>query len=315
MTKQNWEIKSERIREQFEELKKSSPARCAPRLNLSWSNWGFGVEPLQASAQRLARAGLKYIELHGNHYAPDLGYDVDEVLQMLEDHGLRVSGVCGIFSPDNDLSSNRPSQRQAAINYIRREVPFARAVGGYYLIVGPGAGGRPVPYDDMEVFRSAQTLRCVADLFVENGVKAAVEPIRSAEVSIIHTISEAKEYLALVDHPGVAHVNGDVYHMQTEESHIGEAVREAGEQLANLHIADSNRSAPGDGCLDMDTVIRALYLLGHNQEGKFVTFEPIGHGRDPLPAMHGVPDPAMLDQLVCRSVAYFRDREQAVLSA
>ena len=27
-----------------------------------------------------------------------------------------------------------------------------------------------------------------------------------------------------VNHPGVKHINGDVYHMQTEEPHIGEAL-------------------------------------------------------------------------------------------
>lgn len=78
----------------------------------------------------------------------------------------------------------------------------------------------------------------VADLFAEHGVKAAIEPIRSAEVSFIHTFEEAKKYINAVNHPGVKHINGDVYHMQAEECHIGEALVNVGDMLVNLHMAD-----------------------------------------------------------------------------
>ena len=74
-------------------------------------------------------------------------------------------------------------------------------------------------------------------------------------------------YIAAVDHPGVKHINGDVYHMQSEESHIGAALLEAGAALTNLHFADSNRCALGEGSLDVDTIIRALYVLGYNSPG------------------------------------------------
>jgi sugar phosphate isomerase/epimerase len=130
----------------------------------------------------------------------------------------------------------------------------------------------------------------------------------------VHTIAEAKRYIAAVGHPGVAHINGDVYHMQSEESHIGEALVEAGEMLVNLHMADSNRCALGLGSMDLDTIIRALYLLGYNADGHYVTPEPLGPGGDPYPAMHGKPQPAQLDALVGQSARYFREREEAVLS-
>jgi len=313
VTKQNLAIKNEKIREEFETLRQRKPEQFTRRLNLSWSNWGFGMERLEVSAQRLSAAGLNFIELHGNHYGADLGYKVDEVLEILGNYGIKVAGVCGMFSADNDLSSNRPVQRQRAIDYLKREILFTEAVGGSYLLVVPGAVGRPQPYDDMEFARSVETLRLVADLFVEHNVRAAIEPIRSAEVSFVHTIADARQYIAAVDHPGVAYINGDVYHMQTEESHIGEALLEAGDMLINLHFADSHRGALGRGSLDVDTIIRALYLIGYNTENKYVTFEPLGAGGDPYPAMYGKPDPAMLDELVTESVSYFRSREEAVL--
>ncbi|MDP6380252.1 MAG: sugar phosphate isomerase/epimerase family protein, partial [Phycisphaerae bacterium] len=251
MAKQNFEVKNEKIRKAFEELRKTQPAKLKRNLNLSWSNWGFGLEPLDVSAKRLAKYGIKYIELHGNRYGPDIGYRTKETKKILADNGLEVGGICGMFSADADLSSNRPHVRQRAIDYVRRQVEMAREFGGTYLLIVPGAVGRPNAMDAYEFDRSSDALRTVADLFVKNKVKAAIEPIRSAEVSLCHTIADAQEYIDAVNHKGVQHINGDLYHMWTEEAHLGTAILSAGKQLVNLHMADSNRCAFGEGQMDL----------------------------------------------------------------
>ena len=103
--------------------------------------------------------------------------------------------------------------------------------------------------------------------------------------------------------------------MLVEESHIGEALLKAGKQLTNLHMADTNRCALGEGSLDLDIIIMALYLLDYNNDDScFVTPEPLGPGGDPYPMQHSKTDPAILDKLVFDSVTYFREREEAVLS-
>lgn len=311
---QNYQLKSEKIKHAFLQLKREKPELFQNRLNLSWSNWGFGLEQLEDSVIRLKDAGINYIELHGNHYGEDLGYDVESTLEVLEKHQVKVSGTCGMYSKENDLSSNMPSKRQAAINYIKREIDFTSRVGGYYLLVVPAAVGRPDAYDDTEFERSVMTLRSLGDLFMERKIKAAIEPVRSAEVSMIHTILDAKKYIRAINHSSINYINGDVYHMQSEEAHIGEAILEAGDQLVNLHIADSNRGALGEGSMDLDTIIMALYLIGFNQEGKFVTPEPLGPGGDPYPAMNAIPDKSKLDQLVTKTAKYFRERENELLA-
>ncbi len=311
---QNYEKKNKQIREAFEKLKRERPEALDSRLNLSWSNWGFGIEPLEETAARLEKAGIRYIELHGNHYGPDLGYQAKKTLSILGDHGISVSGVCGMFSADNDLSSNRAIYRQAAVDYLKREINFTAQVKGDYLLVVPGAVGRPQAYDNTEFERSVESLRLVSDLFVQHGIKAAIEPIRSAEVSFVHTVKEAEDYIRAVNHPGVQHINADVYHMQSEEAHIGEALIAAGDRLVNLHMADSNRGALGDGAMDLDTIIMALYIMGFNRQGRYITPEPLGPGGDPYPAMHGKPDKEKLDRLVLRTASYFREREEALLS-
>lgn len=315
MKLQRFEEINHQIRSAFETLKKESPEKLKNRLQFSWSNWGFGLESFDQSCARLEKAGIRFIELHGNHYGPDLGYDVKETKKIMDAHGIQCGGVCGMFSEDNDLSSNRHIQRQAAIDYIKREAEFTAQMGGKYMLVCPAAVGRARKYDDSEIERSVDSLSRVADVFVQHGIRAAIEPIRAAETSIVHTFQEAKEYMAKLNHPGVRHINGDVYHMLVGESHIAQAIWHAEGVLTNLHMADTNRCALGDGALDLDAIIMALYLIGYNNDPNcFVTPEPLGPGGDPYPAQNAKTDPAILDKLVFDSVTYFREREEELLA-
>lgn len=314
MKYQRFEKINHTIREAFLAWKRQNGVPTE-RLKFSWSNWGFGLESFDTSCTRLEKAEIHYIELPGNHHGPDLGYKPAEVLKIMEDHGIKVSGICGMFSADNDLSSNRPVKRQAAIDYIKRESEFTAAVGGKYMLICPAAVGRPGKYDDSEIDRSIDSLSRVADVFTEYKIRGAIEPIRAAETSIIHTFAEAKDYISRLNHPGVQHINGDAYHMLVGESHIAKTIWDAGSMLTNLHMADTNRCALGDGSLDIDSIIMALYLIGfHKDENCFVTPEPLGPGGDPYPAQHSKTAPEILDKLVFDSVTYFREREEEVLS-
>ena len=311
---QNFEEKSAAIRRRYLAQKRSEPERFARRIDLSWSVWMFGIEPFSESVARLAKHGIGFIEMKGDHFTAESGLEAELVREVLADRGMRVSGTCGMFSAENDLSSNSAYVRQRAIDYVRREVDFLAEVGGHYLIVVPSAVGRPTGIDSAEGIRSATALRACGDDFAKARVAAAIEPIRSAEVSLVHTVDEACRYIEVVDHPGIGYVNADTYHMLLEEAHIAEAIVSCGERLANLHLADSNRNAPGTGMIDFDTVIMAAYLVGMNQEGRFLTAEPLGPITDPYLLGNEPCRTELMDVLVRETVGYVRAREEHVRS-
>lgn len=312
MKAQKYEEKRGTLISGFRRKMENTPQLKDRELKLSWSNWGCGSEPLEHTARRLAKHGIRWIELHGNRYGADLGYRARDVLATLDRYSINVAGLCGMFGAENDLSSNSGIARQHAIDYIRWQLELGHEVGASYMLVVPGAVGRPQAYDNSEFERSVETLRIVADDFVQAGIRAAIEPIRSAEVSLVHTIQDAKQYIAAVDHAGVRHINGDVYHMQSEESNIAQALRDAGEMLINLHLADSNRCALGAGSLDLDAILMALYTLDFTEGLRFATPEPLGPGGDPYPAMFGKPDEQRLDKLVSDTVTYWSEREHEI---
>lgn len=285
------------------------------KLNLSWSNWGFGRERLEKSLRRLAACGISYVELHGNRYGGDIGYDAKEVKKISDGEGVHVAGICGMFSANNDLSSVSGIHRQNAIDYIKRNLELGAFLGAKYMLIVPGAVGRPVAYDGFEFHRSVETLQRVAVFFQKANIKGAVEPIRSAEVSFCHTLSEARKYIEAVGNPWINRINGDIFHMLTEERHIAKTILEYGDYLINLHMADTNRMALGRGMMDLDRILKALYLAGCNNDKFFCTPEPLGPGGDPYPAMHGIQDSGSLDLMVQETAAYFRQREANILAS
>ena len=62
MSLQHFQAKNEKIRRDYLAAKKANPEKFQAGLNLSWSNWGFGMEPLEVSAKRLADSGIKFID-------------------------------------------------------------------------------------------------------------------------------------------------------------------------------------------------------------------------------------------------------------
>jgi len=315
MKLQSFEEKNEKIRVAFEKLKSEHPEKLKDRLNISFSNWVFGLEDLEDSVARLRKYDVDYIELGGNYGGKDVGYqaDINKTRSVLDKYGVKVSGICGFFSDDNALSTNSSFRRQTAKEYIWREVEFCLEIGGSYMLVVPGTVGRSECYDSSDFARSASTLREVADIFIETGIKCAVEPINSAEVPFCSTIESVLEYIDAVNHPGVQHINGDIFHMSCGESHIGEAILQCGDRLLNLHVEDTNRLPLGNGMMDVDTVIRALYLLGYNSPGHYVTGEPLGPGRNSYAIMYGQHDKKMLDLMVEQTVNVIREREKVLL--
>lgn len=314
MKLQNYQMKDKSIHDSFIDAKSKNPDNFKRRIDLSWSIWVFGLESLEDSFSRLARYGISYVEMKGDHFRRLPNHEIRNITSLLEKYNLQVSGVCGMFDIDHDLASPEKASRMAAVDYIKSEIEFVHEIGGKYLIVVPSAVGRPDSSDTGEFSRSVETIRLCGDSFITSGVHAAIEPIRSAEVSLIHSVNDALAYIKAVDHQGISRLNCDIYHMLLEEDHIGESLLAAGGALVNLHLADTNRDALGKGMMDVDTVIKSSYLIGMNSRGRYLTPEPLGTLRNPYVRGTEICTPKMLDDMVAQTVSCFREREEFVRS-
>lgn len=92
------------------------------------------------------------------------------------------------------------------------------------------------------------------------GVGLVIEPINRYETDWLHTVGETVRLIERVGHPRLG-VLADTFHMNIEERSIEGALEEGKSHLRHVHVADSNRWAPGDGHLDFRTILRTLRQL------------------------------------------------------
>jgi len=102
----------------------------------------------------------------------------------------------------------------------------------------------------------------------KQGVKLVIEPINRYETNLINTVEEALGLIEAVEEAqaGIENVCGlllDTFHMNIEEPSIRDSIVRAGDRVAHVHVADSNRWPPGYGHIDFGEIYRTLDEIGY----------------------------------------------------
>ena len=142
------------------------------------------------------------------------------------------------------------------------------------VIVGSGGKNRFIEPDQNrdEVMKSmVEVIRDAGEHAEKKGVVLAMEAINRYETNCLNTMQETTDFVALVNHPGVRTV-ADTYHKNIEEVRPVDEIRKYGHTLAYLHLADSNRYAPGEGHFDFASVAEALKAVNFSEYLPFDVF-------------------------------------------
>jgi sugar phosphate isomerase/epimerase len=199
----------------------------------------------QAEAARTA--GFDYLEgplvsllpeQDDEHFAP--------VLAAYQSAPLPVRAF-NIFLP-GDLKVVGPAVDQARVErYVATALARARQVGAEVLVFGSGVARR-VP-DGFSRERAGDQLvhflRTVADAATANGLTIAIEPLNRKESNIINSVAEGVELAQRVDRAPIR-VLADFYHIDEESEPLAH-LSQFKEWLAHVHVADTERLAPGTG--------------------------------------------------------------------
>ncbi|MBO8140717.1 MAG: sugar phosphate isomerase/epimerase [Firmicutes bacterium] len=256
---------------------------------LSVSSWIFGDEPLEAVFERASRYGLDGVELVAE---PD-GYDIDQIQQLCNKHKLKVFSLLGMYpwpTDSRDLSHPDADVRNRAVAYLQACVDLALALGARSVNVIPTGvfRTRPVRAEATEELwtkasqeewkHAVDSIRRAADYAQQRGVYLAIEPINRYETYLVNNVEQALRFIEDVGSDAVR-LQLDTFHMQMEEADPAEAVRKAAARLVNVHLADSNRRAVGDGQFNFRAVLDALRFIGYKGP---LTLEPVPPGSDPF---------------------------------
>ena len=213
---------------------------------------------LAGTFRQAAELGCQGVELHLRR-----AEDVDGrlVRRLAADYALGIPTLGTGMAATLDgltLADPDPAVRAKAVERVRGHIELAAEVGSAVTIgsVSGRLAGR-VP--------RSQALECLGEVCraaAPLGVTVLIEPLNRYENDYINTLADGVAVIAEVGAPNLK-LLADTFHMNIEEVDLAASLVAAGPSIGHVHLADSNRQAPGRGHLDFKPVIEALARIGY----------------------------------------------------
>lgn len=228
---------------------------------------GWSHDECARAIAKTAEIGFDLIE------APALdpsSIDVAFTQKQLEKNGLTITFSLGL-DENTDISSGDPEKTRRGKARLEEAVSVARDLDSTHVcgILFSSFQKYSVPTTSEGVKRSVEVLQQVAETAARSKIMLGLEVVNRYETNVLNTASQGVEMCRRIG-AGNVKLHLDVYHMNIEESDIGQAIRQTGDQIGYFHTGDSHRGYMGSGSIDLAGVFRALVETGY--EGP-ITFE------------------------------------------
>jgi len=191
--------------------------------------------------------------------------DVPRMKSRLASTGLEIPCISSgqVFAADH-LYFTHPDAavRSAAVDRI---VGMIRLAGEFGAKVNTGRVRGLVHEGETVEVAKQRYLACLsrcADVAESLGVELIVEPVNRYEVNFINNCTEG---LQLVRESGRECVKlmPDLFHMNIEDASFRQVFEAGRAYISYVHVADSNRLAPGWGHMPFDEIFQILADIGY----------------------------------------------------
>ncbi|MXN54104.1 TIM barrel protein [Shinella sp. AETb1-6] len=221
---------------------------------------------LDETIRSIAEAGYDAVEIgccapHAwpQHLAKDRR---QEIRAIAGGEGLEISALLPAIGGGfgcNPCSSSR-AERQATVSHYIDIIDLASDLGaGMVLYIG-GWRAQGMSLEAGWDY-SAECLRQIAVHAQDRGIIIAIEPTTS-DTNLIDTPADARRMMEAVGTSNVK-LMFDTFHMDFEGGSFADYVAEMGADLVNIHMADTQRKAIGEGTTDwlprMEALVTANY--------------------------------------------------------
>lgn len=217
-----------------------------------------------ADAPLFRDAGFDYIELPVGALmsaTDEAAYQriTGEILAM----GLPVA-ACNVFIPATLKITGPDVEREPLWRYAATALQRMGEIGARVCVFGSG-GARSIPegFDRATALdQLAAFLDHVQEVSARHGVRVVIEPLNRRESNVFNSVAESDAFNQARGLHGIG-VLADLYHISVEgETYAGMIA--AANRLGHVHVADADRSAPGEGMeTDYAGFFRALKQIGY----------------------------------------------------
>jgi sugar phosphate isomerase/epimerase len=223
---------------------------------------GKVAEWLDPTLKELKELGFDGVELALSN---PLEVNQSRILKIINKQGLEVPAIgTGQAYLRDGLSflNPNPTIRKKAVERIKRHVEFAELFGAQVIIglIRGKKGKRLGKPKATEYFVDA--MQACTDYAFKKDLSLVIEPINRYETDFINRAEEAMDFIKQIGAKNV-HILLDTFHMNIEEPKIEESIKLSKPCLSHVHLADSNRKAPGYGHLDFEGIIKTLEQINY----------------------------------------------------
>ena len=224
-------------------------------------------------ADKVARLGFDILEIA----ASPLPFYTKDQIRALRDcaknNGIRLTAGHGP-SPEQNIASADPAVRANAMEFYKKlfdvmgqlEIDL---IGGGIYSYWPVDYTKPIDKEG-DWKRSVEGIREMAHIASQYNITLCLEVLNRFEGYLLNCSEEGTRFVKEVNEPNVK-VMLDTFHMNIEETSIGDAIRTAGSLLGHLHTGECNRLVPGKGRTPWREIHDALRDIGYD---KAVVMEP-----------------------------------------
>ena len=217
----------------------------------------------EESCQQAAAAGFSVVDL----IIPSSDSVSSTVIERaLAKYTLSLGAVgtgAGFVCKGLSLTSPDSIVREEAIKYVIGIIDFAERFGAS-VIIGSMQGQIDKNTDrDLAYSWLRESIGYLAEKAKKSKIVLLFEPLNRYESNVINRLEDAIEVLNLRNFSNLK-LLADTFHMNIEEQKIGEAICKAGDAIAYIHLADSNRCAAGFGHIDFEDVAQSLEMINYD---------------------------------------------------
>lgn len=210
----------------------------------------------EESIPRAAALGYKGVELALKNAAEIRPQQLDA---LLADSGLEVSCISTgqVFADTGYMFTDPDPATRNALRSIFRDFIDLASQYGQMVNIGRVRGRLDNGQRERSEALFIELVSELCDYAQQKGVTLILEPVNRYELNFINSVEDGVALLAKVNKPNLK-LMPDVFHMNIEDVSIGGTLARHIDQIAYIHLADSNRRAPGWGHTDFADIFANL---------------------------------------------------------
>lgn len=210
----------------------------------------------EKSIKAAAAAGYDGVELALKN-ADEI--DPQKLKFLLEETGLQVSCISTgqVFAESGLMFTDKDSRKRNKVKDIFIE--FIDFATDFCSMVNIGRVRGQIGNDGIEACeeRFIEVISELCEYAALQNINLVLEPVNRYEINFVNSVKEGVALLQKVNHPNLK-LMPDVFHMNIEDAKIGEELSRNIEYIEYIHLADSNRLAPGWGHTDFIDIFNHL---------------------------------------------------------